>query len=116
MYCRGNYTNFNLDLTLQNREIAYHFMTACTMDLLLIGTLPGMVETPSQRASPEPATTSDMTNILDEDMKQMYSSDPSHCAKDSSLDEAQATSDEKENVSAAQKGMLKVYVRTYVRG
>jgi len=104
----GNYTNCNLDLTLQNREIAYHFMTACTVDLLLIGTLPGMVETPPQQASPEPATTrSDMTNIFDEGMKQMNSSDPSHCAKGSSLDEAQAISDEKENVSAAQKGVLK---------
>jgi len=86
-------------------------MTACTMDLLLIGTLPGMVETPPQQASHEPAAASAVAHIPpDEGMKQMNSSDPSHCAKDPSLDEVQATSDEKENVSAAQKSMLKVYI------
>ena len=42
----------------------------------------------------------------------MNSSDPSHCVKDPFPGEVQATSDEKENVSAAQKGMLKVYVHT----
>ena len=106
----GDHSNCSLDLTLQNREIAFHFMTACTMDFLLIGTLPGMVETMPQRASPEPAATSDITPIPDEGMKQINSSDPSHCAKDSSPDEAQATSDEKENICAAQKGVLKVYI------
>ena len=80
------------------------------MDLLLIGTLPGMVETPPQRASPEPAATSDITPIPDEGMKQINSSDPSHCAKDSSPDEAQATSDEKENASTAQEDALKMYI------
>jgi len=72
------------------------------MDLLLIGTLPRMVETPPQQAST-------VTNIPDESMKQMNSLDPSHCAKDPSPDGAQATSDEKK-VSAAQKGVLKVYI------
>jgi len=63
-----------------------------------------MVETPPQRASPEPTAASDMTHIPDEGVKQMNSLDPSHCAED-------PTSDEKENICAAQKG-----VHTYVRG
>jgi len=73
--------------------------------LLLIGTLPGMVETLPQRASPEPAATSAMVYIADESLKQtaeMNSPDPSHCVEDPSPDEAQANSDE---VSAAQKGV-----------
>ena len=57
-----------------------------------------------------------MTHIPDEGVKQMNSPDPSHCAEDPSLGEAQATSDEKENICAAQKGVLKVYIHTYVRG
>ena len=69
-----------------------------------------MVETPPQRASPEPAAASYMTHIPDEGVKQMNSPDPSHYAEDPSPDEAQATSDEKENISAAQKGVLKVYM------
>jgi len=81
-------------------------MTTCTTDLLLIGTLPGMVETLPQRISPEPAATSAVAHIPahipDEGMKQMNSSDPSHCVEDPSPDEARATSDE---VSAAQKGV-----------
>ena len=89
--------------------MAFHFMTACTTDLLLIGTLPGMVETPPQRASPELAASSGMTCIPDEGVKQMVemnSPDPSHCVEDQSPDEPQATSDEKRNVSAAKKGVL----------
>ena len=62
-----------------------------------------MVETPPQRAS-------DMTHIPDEGVKQMNSPDPSHCAEDPSPGEAQATSDEKENICDAQKGVLKVYI------
>jgi len=72
--------------------------------LYLKCTLPGMVETPPQRASPEPVAASDMTHIPDEGVKQMNSPDPSHCAEDPSPDEAQATSDEKKNICAAQKG------------
>ena len=81
-------------------------MTACTADLL-IGTLPGMVQTPPQRTSPEPEATSAMTHKPDEGTKQRVNSpNPSHCVKDPYLREAQATLDENRNVSAANKGML----------
>lgn len=81
-------------------------MTACTADLL-IGTLPGMVQTPLPRASPEPAATSAMTRKPDEGTKQRVNSpNASHCVRDTCLGESQATENENSNVSAAKKGTL----------